>query len=153
MPAPAISPAVRSILLSSDINISTDEVIKKARANGVTAPEKSLRDTIYNIKSELRKKAAKAGVPKPAPSAAHATKTPEPALAKTVTDPVPTTSSSAPDLSAVLANVALVNTVVGDCGGTEQARKVAEAVRACGGVEAFLQHLELVAKVRGGASV
>ena len=50
-----------------------------------------------------------------------------------------------------MANVALVNAVVGTCGGAEQARQVAEAVRACGGVDAFLQHLELVAGIRGPA--
>ena len=67
--------------------------------------------------------------------------------------PVLTLSSSAPELTAVLANVALVNDVAAACGGVDQARKVAEAVRVCGSVEAFLQHLELVAKVRGGASM
>jgi hypothetical protein len=149
----AISPIVRDIL-TQDINLSTDDVIKKARTKGVTAPEKSVKDTIYNIKSELRKKAAKTGTkpaPKPASAAARATKTavPEPVVTPASAR---TPSSPAPDLAATLANVALVNTVVGACGGVEQARQVAEAVRACGSVEAFLQHLDLVAKVRGGMS-
>jgi hypothetical protein len=30
----------------------------------------------------------------------------------------------------------------------DQARQVAEAVRACGGIDAFLQHLDLVAGIR-----
>jgi hypothetical protein len=51
-------------------------------------------------------------------------------------------------LSGVLANVALVNKAVGAAGGVEQARQVAEAVRSCGGVAAFLQHLDLVAGIR-----
>jgi len=61
--------------------------------------------------------------------------------------PKPTAPPSG--LAAVLANVALVNQVVGLCGGPDQARKVAEAVAACGGVDAFLQHLDLVAGIRG----
>jgi hypothetical protein len=48
----------------------------------------------------------------------------------------------------VFANVALVNKVVGTAGGVEQARQVAEAVRSCGGVDSFLQHLDLVAGIR-----
>ena len=39
-------------------------------------------------------------------------------------------------------------TVVSACGGIENARAVVEAVRACGSVDAFLQHLALVAEVR-----
>lgn len=122
MPVPVMSSVVRAIL-SDDINLSADEVIKRSRAHGVTTPEQSLRTTTHNIKSDLRKKAAKAGV-KPVPAAARTTKSPEPA-------PVPTvvaTKASAHDLASVLAAVALVNSVVGVCGGTEQARKVAEAV-------------------------
>jgi len=48
----------------------------------------------------------------------------------------------------MLTNVLLVNTIVGICGSIENVRQAAEAVQACGGVEAFLQHLELVAKIR-----
>jgi hypothetical protein len=153
-----VSPVVRTILLT-DLEMPADEVIKLAKAKGVTAPEKSVRDTIYNVRSDLRKKAAKSGAkpvaPKPAPAAARATKTKEPVPAPAaVPEPVvtpasaPVLSSSAPDLSSVLANAALVNTVVGAAGGVEQARKVAEAVRACGSVDAFLQYLDLVAQVR-----
>jgi hypothetical protein len=143
-----MSPIVRDIL-SQDINLSADEVIKKARAKGVTAPDSSVRDTIYNVRSELKKKAAKPGAkttaPKSAPAPTAARKTaPAP---KAVRIPL----SPNPDVAATLANVALVNTVVGACGGVEPARQAAEAVRACGSVDAFLQHLDLVAKVRGQA--
>ena len=48
----------------------------------------------------------------------------------------------------MFSNIALVNKVAREAG-VEQARQVAEAVRACGGVEAFVQHLELVAGIRG----
>ena len=53
-----------------------------------------------------------------------------------------------PDLSAAFDNVARVNTVAGACGGIETAREVAEAVRPCGSVDAFLQCLDLVAGIR-----
>ena len=149
----AVSPVVRSIL-QTDLNMPADKVIQLARTKGVKAPEKSIRDTVYNIKSELKKAAAKAGAkpaaPKPAPVAAAARKT-APAT-KAVPAPVRIPLSPNPDVAVTLANVALVNTVVGACGGVEQARQVAEAVRACGSVEAFLQHLDLVAQVRSASA-
>ena len=158
MPSVLTSPVVRSIL-TADINLSADEVIKRAKAKGVTAPDGSIRGLVYNIRAELKKKGAKAPPPKPVLAAARTTNgtkpTPAPKAAPkagAATGPAPKGSSPAPGLSAVLANVALVNTVVGASGGIEPARQVAEAVRACGSVEAFLQHLDLVAKVRGGAS-
>jgi len=57
-------------------------------------------------------------------------------------------SSTEVDLTGVFSNVTQVNTVVTACGGVDQARQVAEAVRACGTLEAFLQHLDLVASLR-----
>ena len=143
MPAVAASTVIRTIL-TDDINLLADEVIKRARAKGVTGPDKSLRDTVYNVKSELRKKGAK---PALVPAAARETKAPPAAPAVTAT-----LSSPAQDVASVLANVALVNSVVGTCGGAEPARKAAEAVRACGGVDAFLQHLDLVAGIRGASA-
>ena len=150
MPASAISPVVRAIL-TADITLSADEVIKRAKAKGVTAPDASIRYAVHNIKSELKKKGVK---PTPAPAAARETKAP-PASSKAPDMPTPvlTLPSSTPDLASVLANVALVNDVAAACGGVEKARKVVEAVLACGGVAAILQHLDLVAKVHGGASV
>ncbi|QJW95414.1 hypothetical protein [Frigoriglobus tundricola] len=140
MPAVAASVVVRTIL-TDDINLAADEVIKRARAKGATGTDKSLRDTIYNVKSGLKKKGVK---PAAVPAAAREIKAPTaPMVAAT------TPSSPSPDLTTMLANVALVNSVVGACGGAESTRKVAEAVRACGGVEAFLQHVDLVAGIRG----
>ncbi|MBY0458369.1 MAG: hypothetical protein K2V38_13600, partial [Gemmataceae bacterium] len=55
---------------------------------------------------------------------------------------------AATDLGSTLSNVSLVNAVFGVCGGADPARQVAEAVRACGGVDAFLQYLDLVAGIR-----
>ena len=155
VPAPITSSVVRSVL-SDDLDLPADEVIRKARIRGVTAPEKSIRDAVYGIRSELKKKAAKSSPPKPV--AAPTTRTPEPApvtIPEVVVAPVssPSPSPSAPDLSSVLANVARVNTVIGECGGAETARQVVEAIRACGSVDAFLQNLDLVATIRGRTSV
>lgn len=149
--ATSTSAVVRSVL-GANLKLTADEVVRKAKARGVTAPEASIRNLVYNIRGELRKKAA--GAPKAVPAAARETAGPAPAPTRTAA-PKPTpapTPSSAPDLPGVLANVALVNTVVGVAGGGEQARRVAEAVRACGGVEAFLQHLDLVAGIRGAGT-
>jgi hypothetical protein len=138
-----MTPTVRSIL-ATNIDLTADEVMRKAKDRGVKATDKSLRETVYNVKSELKRQAAKAT---PAPAAAREIKAPKPMPTTTMSDSSPTS-----DLAGMLANVALVNTVVGTCGGIEQARQVAEAVRSCGSVEAFLQHLDVVAQVRGGAS-
>ncbi|WP_162668137.1 hypothetical protein [Gemmata massiliana] len=149
-----MSSVVRSIL-SDDLDLPADEVIRKARIRGVTAPEKSIRDTVYGIRSELKKKSAKSSPSKPV--VAPTTRTPEPApvaIPEVVVAPVPSPSPSpsVPDLSSVLANVARVNTVIGECGGAETARQVVEAIRACGSVDAFLQNLDLIATIRGGTS-
>ncbi|VTR91673.1 unnamed protein product [Gemmata massiliana] len=151
MPAPVMSSVVRAIL-SENLELSADEVIRKAKSRGVTSPEPVIRTTVHNIKSELKRRAAKAPAAGPAPT--RTTESPLPTLTPVVVAPVsvPTPSSPTPELAAVLANVARVNTVIGGCGGAEPARQVAEAVRACGSVDAFLQHLELIAGIRGGAS-
>ena len=119
-------------ILSDDLELSADGVIVAARSRGVKATDKSIRDAVYSIRSELKRARAKA-----APTAAQVT-----APRKAAAPP------AALDLTAILANVALVNAVVGACGGVETARRAAEAVRACGGVDPFLQHLDLVAGIR-----
>lgn len=156
MQAVTTSSVVRAVL-SGDLTLSADEVIKRVRTKGVRASDKSIREAVYTVRSELKRGKG----PKPVPAAARTT-TPGaaaevvavaevvPAVAITVTPAAPLASAGL-DLAGVLANVALVNVVVGACGGAEAARKAAEAVRACGGVDAFLQHLELVAGIRGGA--
>lgn len=144
MPALTITSVVREVI-NGDVNIPADDIIRRARARGVTAKDASIRDVIYNVKSDLRK-AAKAQPAKPAPAAARETKAPEPAP---VAGEPAAPAAPAPDLRAVLANVALVNGLLDACGGVEGARKVAAAVQACGGVEPFLLHLELISQVRG----
>ena len=154
----AISPTVRTIL-EANIEMPADEVIVRAKAKGVKAPDSSIRDVVYKIKSELRKKPAKPAVAATAARTTTPTKTaatPVKATAGAVKPVAPATKvaaakpvvSASPDLSSVFSNVALVNKVVGVAGGVDQARQVAQAVKACGSVEAFLKHLELVAGIK-----
>lgn len=136
----ATSPArtvIREILIANP-SLSADEVMKKAAARGVNQDADTLRKAVHNIRSELRKlpggdalpASASAAIPMPAPSGGPA--------------------GAAGSLAGLLANVMLVNQVLGLSGGVENARQVAEAVRACGGVDAFLQHLDVVAGIRNG---
>ena len=145
MSQPTTSSVVRAIL-AEDINRSADEVIRRAKADGLKASDKSIRDAVYTVRSELKRGTGTAAAPKPASKPAPK---PAPAAAReTKADPALT--AAAPDLAAVLAAVAQVNAAVGACGGVEPARQAAEAVRECGGVDAFLMHLELVAGIRAG---
>jgi hypothetical protein len=131
------SSVVRSIL-TANLTLTADDVIRRAKARGVTAPADKVRALVHNIRSEVKKAA---GVSKALPVPATA-----PDGASGVL-PVPQPKA---DLPAVLANVALVHRVVGAAGGVEPARQVAEAVRACGGVVEFLQHLDLIAGMQPG---
>jgi hypothetical protein len=130
--APTASSVVRTVL-SADLSLTADEVIKRAKAGGLKASPETIRSLVYNIRSELKKGAgASKALPVPAKPAASS---------KTLQAP----TAAAPDVTGVLANVALVHRVANAAGGVEPARHVAEAVRACGGVDEFLQHLELIA--------
>lgn len=135
MPTPTTSHILRSIL-EADLEMPADAVIQKAKARGVTAPDSSLRPLLHTVRSRLKKAAVL-----PAPSAAHQTSPPKHPAAQPA-------SPSPANLGGIFANVTLVNAVVGACGGVDQARQVAEAVRSCGGVDEFLLHLALVAGIR-----
>ncbi|HYH64339.1 MAG TPA: hypothetical protein VD866_06535 [Urbifossiella sp.] len=134
--APSASSAVRAIL-SADLDLPADAVIARAKARGVTAPDASIRNAVHNVRSELKRDAAK-----PATAATVAAGPPPAPAARTATPP------PGADVAGVLANVAQVHAAVAACGGVEQARQVAEAVRACGGAEAFGKYLDLVAGIR-----
>jgi hypothetical protein len=158
------SAVVRSIL-TLNINLTADEVIQKAQSRGVTAAPDSIRALVYNIRGEVKRAAARNGTPgKPTP-AARAVPSVRPATKvmgtvprvasqplKLVVAPKPKSqpTSSPTDLAGILANVALVNRVIGLCGGAENARQAAEAVRACGEVDEFFLHLDLVAGITSG---
>jgi hypothetical protein len=150
-------------ILSDDLTLPADEVIKKAKSRGVVQAEATIRNLAYNIRSELKKKAVQGSIAsrstspaKPAIAAKAASVTAKPAASAKLTPPVrkPSASAKLPapspgptDLAEVFANVALVNGVIGACGGVEDARQTIEAVQAVGGVKAFLQHLDLVASI------
>ncbi|MFO0798303.1 MAG: hypothetical protein U0804_12570 [Gemmataceae bacterium] len=130
--APTTSSVVRDIL-SGDLGLSADEVVAAAKARGLMASEASIKALVYNIRGELKKKAMPA--PRVVPAAAQKTTPPTPA-------------ADTPGVAQVLSNVAQVHAAVLASGGVEQAKQVAEAVRACGGPEAFAQYLDLVAGIR-----
>lgn len=146
MSGPNTSAVVRTIL-EKHPNLEMEKIVEKAKARGVTSPDKSIRTTVYNEKSKLRN----AGLT--APAAARTTTTPSsssstPAASTPSLKPAVSTVPAASGLAGVFANVAHVNKVVDLSGGLENARAVAEAVRACGNVDEFLQHLDLVAGIR-----
>jgi hypothetical protein len=137
------SGVVREIL-TGDPEMPTDEVIRRATAQGLRVTDAQIRKSINNQRNPIR---AKVAATKVAPKAARgpvAPKAAPPKVAPAAAAPAPET----PVLAGVLNNVALVNEVVGLCGGVENARQAAVAAQTCGGLEAFLQHLELVATIR-----
>jgi hypothetical protein len=145
------SAIVREIL-SADQSLTADQVVAAVRKRGQSASDDYIRKLTYHIRSELKKagtKAPTAAAPASTRPASTATQAPKPVPVAARETPAPKPAAPS-DLPSVLANVALVNGVVGLCGGPDNARKVAEAVAACGGVEAFLLHLDLVAGIRAG---
>ena len=149
MAAPVMNTVLRSIL-TADLEMPAAEVITKARAQGVKQPDAIIKHNIYNLRSSMRKDT---GTPAPTQKAAARATTPKPATPAKPSVTPPATVAPSVELKDVFANVALVNKVVAVSGGVDQARQVVDAVRACGGVESFLQHLELVASVRAGDSL
>lgn len=143
--APTTSSVVRDIL-SGDLELTADEVVAKAKARGLTASEASIKALVYNIRGELRRK----GEPTPKVVAAAAQKTAPLPPAPAPVAPTPVAAAPA-GLTQVLSNVAQVNAAVAAAGGVDAARHVAEAIRACGGPEAFAQYLDLVAGIRTDA--
>ena len=137
----SISSAVREIL-GADPSLSTDEVIKRAKAKGVTAPVESIRHGIHNLRKEFRN-TAKPAPTKGASPRAVVDRSPTPVEAVVAVAPIQV-STPVHDLAGIFATVALVSKVRTLCGGMENAKQVAEAVRACGSVDVFLQHLDLV---------
>lgn len=160
------TPSMRSILLdilTANPKASTEDVVKKAKARGLTQPDSTIKHSLYNLRGQFKKQAAKSAIP--TKSVARQTAARKPASAtkrtqakthtKTATAAMPSNGhvASAPsaNLAGVFSNVTLVNEVVGACGGVEPTRQVAEVIRACGSLEAFLQHLDLVAALRTSA--
>lgn len=162
------SSVIRSIL-SQNLNLTAAEVVQKAHSQGFKASADSIRGLVYNIRGEIKQKmaaqngthgkaapAAKASPTKP-PAAKTMTATPriavQPSKAPVTTNGKPNTAPAKANLTGVLANVALVHRIVGLCGSIDNARQAGEAVRACGGVDEFLQHLDLLAGIGAASSV
>lgn len=146
MPPASTSAVIRDIL-KTDQAMPSDQVIRLARARGVTGEKRLLQKRIVSVRSELKQ----SGSPSPTTAAPKpATPTPAASSAKpAASKPSPTKPTTPSDkLGMVLSNVALVNAVVSACGGVENARSAAEAVRACGGVDPFIKHLDLIADIR-----
>jgi hypothetical protein len=172
----SMSSVLREIL-TTDPKLPNDEIVKKAKARGIAKPDSVIKHNLYNLRTSLKNTTPKASatsaksagsqtsssklvaVTKSAPitvqSAARRTTAPKSVAAgKAVNNPSASDvadSVKTLDLASVLSNVALVNEVVAACGGVDQARRAAEAIRACGSVEAFLQHVNLVADLRGNS--
>jgi len=138
----SVSAIVREVL-TKDPTLSADEVVKRVKARGITSPPKSVKHVVHNLRKEFRKPNS-VTVPAPAPEVSAMPVIP---ITASVAPPAQATVASS-GLTEVFANVALVNRVLGLCGGPENARQVVEAARSCGGIDLFLQHLDLVAGIR-----
>ena len=144
----SISSVVRE-LLTLHPEMSAAEVVKRAKAKGLNASAESIRHRLHNLRAEYRQRA------QAVPALASRTESPAPVASapKALRSEAPASGLAPPaaqDLAAVFANVVLVDRVRTLCGGTENARHVVEAVRACGGVDPFLLHLDLVAGLLQG---
>ncbi len=136
VPAPSAYTLAREIL-TADPDLGTDAAVLRIKAAGVTRPD--IRKIVNRTRSDLR---GRKGKPRPAAAAARTTTQPRPGPNS---EPKPADA----DAEAVFASVALANRTAKLCGGVAKAREVAEAIRACGGVDAFLKRLELVAEILG----
>lgn len=119
-------------IVTKDPTVGVADIAQMVKRAGLKVTDRAAKKAFHNAKAAVRT----AG-PTVAPAAARETAAPAPAM-----------SSPGLTLTTVLANVALVNKVVEAAGGVEPARHLAEAVRSCGGVDEFLQHLDLVAGIR-----
>src|SRR4051812_11678668 len=54
MAAPSMKSVVRTIL-STDLDMPADEVIKRAKAEGLKASDQSIRWTVHNVRSALKR--------------------------------------------------------------------------------------------------
>jgi hypothetical protein len=148
-------------IMAGDVDMPMDQIVKKVRAKGLAVTDKTIVNNVYMVRSALRKEkssptAAKPTIavvaPKPAEVVA-AVPTPASAASKpAVPAPKPTPAvalpEAGPDLADVFANVRLVNKVADECGGIDAVRQVTKAIQACGSVDDFLRHVELVASLK-----
>jgi hypothetical protein len=117
-----LSQAIRQVILPN-LDMPTPDVISGVKARGVKANENSIQNALYNVRSEMKRKALAAP-----PQAAN--------------------DRAADEFSSALATIAMVNELVKALGGLEQARKVATVIEGCGGLEKFGKALGVLEKVR-----
>lgn len=126
--------------LTQDPSLSTDDLMVRLKSRGVTKKDSAIREVIRQTRGKLRRRERKNGTaaPKPIPVPAAATVTAPPPVAPGAADP--------------FAGVRLANVTAQACGGVAKAREIAEAIRAVGGIDAFLERLDLVADILGSAT-
>lgn len=114
--------------------LTTDDLVARLKSRGITKKDSDIRAVIRKTRGEIRRKGLKTGgAPRPIPVPAAAVVTTPPAAV--AADP--------------FAGVRLANKTAHACGGIAKAREVAEAIRAVGGIDAFLERLDLVADILG----
>jgi hypothetical protein len=127
-------------ILKADLNLSADDVIQKAKARGLRASDAAIRSSAHNVKSRLKRARAKAS-----PADARETAPPE------------TPEAAAPAAAVATAPVAAAPAPAGPsmpptdlAGGRATLAAVNRVVQACGGVDVFLLHLDLLAGLKNG---
>lgn len=127
--------------LAEEPDISTDALVVRLKSRGVTKKDAEIRRIIRKTRGRVRTRgeavapvAEAAPRPIPVPSAAAVT-VPPVAVVVAATDP--------------FAGVRLTNSTAQACGGIAKAREIAEAIRTVGGIDAFLERLDLVADILG----
>lgn len=140
-PAKAKSPSPYTLtreLLTADPSLSNDELFDRIKTQGVTRTDADIRTAIRHTRSDILHNG-----PKPAPVAARIATEPK-------ANSAPAAAASAPvpsDEATLFAAIGQVNKTAQLCGGVTKARAIAEAIRGCGGIEAFLRRLDLVAEI------
>lgn len=104
--------------LTADATITNDDVLARIKASGATKGDSEIRTAIRSVRNELLRR----GVAKP--------NTTQPAAE---VEPFRVVSLAAKTASL--------------CGGVTKAREIAESIRSCGGLDAFLKGLSVVAEV------
>lgn len=126
-------------LLTADPTLSNEAIFTKIKARGVSKSDTVVRDAIRRTRSDMKAK--------PAPAAARETAEPK---APPAPEPKVAAVPAAPaDEASLFAAIGQVNKTAQLCGGVTKARAIADAIRACGGIDAFLRRLDLVAEILG----
>ena len=116
-------------VLTTDPGLSNDAVLDRIKTRGVTGSDATIREAIRTTRGKLRRAGAIV-----APAAARLTVEPK-------------VQAAPPDESSLFASISQVNKAAHLCGGVAKARDIAEAIRACGGLDVFVKRLDIVAEI------